>query len=230
MGWTSTVFQEEENQDGVNSFFASTYTPTYKTRSASSDKWSRILVVYLRGVFLLNLEHCCREQRSGSPKRGWSGFFVMWSVTNTGTRQTRNAGIQRKRLLNGSPTALRSSLVSKCASDSSTSCGFGLRPHNSYHRFQLCCASGTSCFSHCWPFFARSQFICSFGRFTERARLKEPRKMAWPQYNRRGFPKFAVHTHTFFWHTHTHTHVFALLHTHRFLQLCTTHTFSCTFG
>ena len=79
----------------------------------------------LRGMLLLDLEHCCREQSSGSPERGWSGFFVMWSITNTGTRQTRNAGIQRKRRLNGSPTALRSSLVSYCASDSSASCGLG---------------------------------------------------------------------------------------------------------
>ena len=41
----------------------------------------------------------------------------MWSITNTRTRQTRNVGIQRKRRLN----ALRSSLVSYCASDSSAS-------------------------------------------------------------------------------------------------------------
>ena len=85
----------------------------------------------LRGLLLLDLEYCCREQSSGSPERGWSGFFVMWSITNTGTRQTRNAGVQRKRRLNGSPTALRSSLVSYCPSDSSASCGLGLRPHNS---------------------------------------------------------------------------------------------------
>ena len=30
----------------------------------------------LRGMLLLDLEHCCREQSSGSPERGWSGFFV----------------------------------------------------------------------------------------------------------------------------------------------------------
>ena len=102
----------------------------------------------LRGMLLLDLEHCCREQCSGSPERGWSGLFVLWITTNTGTRQPRNAGIQRKRRRNGSPTALRSSLVSSCASDSSASCGLGPRPHNAYHRFQLCCASGTSCFSH----------------------------------------------------------------------------------
>ena len=176
--------------------------------------WWFIFVVCFFSILSIVVENKDR----GSPERGWSGFFVVWSITNTGTRQTRNAGIQRKLLLNGSPTALRSSLVSYCALDSSASCGFGLRPHNSYHIPIMLRLWHIMLLTLLTIFPVRSLFVLLAGsRSVPDSRNREK----WHGHNTTGEAfRSLPYTHTFFF---LHTHMFLHFCTHRFLHFCTTH-------
>ena len=95
---------------------------------------------------------------------------------NRGMQESRGnvGGTVRRPLYCGHRWCLR--VMCPVASDSFASCGPGLRPPHSYHRFQLCGAFGTSSFTLLATIWAFAVDF-SFGRLTERARLKEPRKV-----------------------------------------------------